>query len=155
MTGEPLDRVEEEVRAEERCAHRFFVDHVPAEEVVKLGPACAEMIDSFAGVPGPYMRQIGDLSLPKQWKQADLPVLVIYGTSDPATSAAESRYLVEIINSFRPSRAEYVEIPGMGHDFTRYASQKEFLNRRADPAPHPFEAKLLDVMFEWLDRQSR
>jgi pimeloyl-ACP methyl ester carboxylesterase len=153
MAGEPFDQVEIEMRAKEWCAHRFFVEHEPAEEVVKLGPVCADMIGSFAGVPGPYMQQIGDLSLPGQWKQVDIPVLVIYGTSDPATSAAESHLLVEIINSFHSGRATYVEIPQMGHDFTHFASQREYLNRRADPAPHPFETKLLDALFEWLDRQ--
>jgi hypothetical protein len=51
--GEPLDRVEAEVREYERCAHRFFVEHERAEEVSKRGETCAAMIRSFAGVPGP------------------------------------------------------------------------------------------------------
>jgi pimeloyl-ACP methyl ester carboxylesterase len=83
-----------------------------ADDVSKLGEQCADMIRSYAGMPSLYMQQIGDLSLAKQWKSADIPVLVIYGTSDPATSADESRYLVEIINSSHPGRASYVELPG-------------------------------------------
>ena len=154
LAGTPLDVVDTEVRAVERCLHRFFVDHQPEAEVVKAGPACADMIASFAGVPGPYMQQIGDLNLPAQWKQVDIPVLVIYGTSDPATSADESRYLAAVINSFHPGRATYLEIPGMGHDFARYASQREFMNRRNDAKPHPFETALLDSVLDWLDRQT-
>jgi alpha-beta hydrolase superfamily lysophospholipase len=151
LVGTPLDVVDAEVRAEERCLHRFFVEHEPVETVVKAGPTCAEMISSFAGVPGPYMQQIGDLNLPRQWKQVDVPVLVIYGTSDPATSAGESRYLVDIINHFHPGRATYLEIPGMGHDFGQFASQRAFLNRRTEPGPHPFETRLLDSVLEWLE----
>ncbi|MBZ5582732.1 MAG: alpha/beta hydrolase [Acidobacteriia bacterium] len=153
LMGVPLDVVDAQVRAEEKCAHRFFVEHQPAEEIVKLGPECEAMIRSYAGVPGAYMQQIGDLSLAKQWKQADIPVLVIYGTSDPATSAAEGRYLTEIINSFHPGRATYAEIREMGHDFTHFASQRDYLNRRNDPSPHPFETALLEVLFNWLERQ--
>jgi len=101
----------------------------------------------------PYMQQIGDISLAKQWKQIDAPVLVIYGTSDPATSADENRYLVDLINSFHPGRASYAEIPGMGHDFARYASQAAFLDRRKDPRPHPFDDEMLTVLLAWLEQQ--
>jgi hypothetical protein len=111
------------------------------------------MIRSFAGMPETYMHQIGDISLGKQWKQVDIPALVIYGTSDPATSADENRYLAEIINSFHPGRATYVEMPGMAHDFTRYASQAEFLNRRRDVPPHPYDNDLLDVLLKWLQQR--
>ena len=52
------------------------------------------------GMSSAYMQQIGDLSLGKRWKSVDIPALVIYGTSDPATSADEGRYLAELINSF-------------------------------------------------------
>jgi len=101
------------------------------------------MIRSYAGVPSTYMQQIGDLSLAKQWKQIDVPALVIYGTSDPATNADEGRYLVEIINTFHPGRASFVELPGMGHDFARCSSEGEFLCRRQDSKPHPFDDEVL------------
>ena len=104
-------------------------------------------------MPGPYMQQMGDLNLAKQWIQIDVPLLVIYGTSDPATSADESRYLVEIINTFHPGRASYVEIPGMGHDFALYSSQAEFLRRRQDSKPHPFDDDILDVIINWIQEQ--
>jgi hypothetical protein len=75
---------------------------------------------------------------------------VIYGTSDPATSADESRYLVDIINSFHPGRATYTEIAGMGHDFDRYSSQIDFLDRRKDPKPHTFDDEVLATVLGWL-----
>ena len=154
LAGEPPDQVDAEVRAHEKCAHHFYVLHEPAEAVVKLGEQCGEMIRSYAGVPSTYMQQIGDFSLAKQWKQIDVPVLVIYGTSDPATSADEGRYLVEIINTFHPGRASFVELPGMGHDFARYSSQAEYLRRRHDGRPHPFDDEALVVLTKWMDEQS-
>ncbi len=42
-----------------------------------------------------YMQQVADISMGKQWKNADIPVLMIYSTSDPATSTGESRYLAD------------------------------------------------------------
>lgn len=153
LVGEPLDEVDADVRAHAQCGYHFFLQHETAEEVSKLGEQCSAMIRSYAGLSYPYMQQIGDISLAKQWKQIDAPVLVIYGTSDPATSADEGRYLVDIINSFHSGRATYAEIPGMGHDFCRYSSQAEFLNRRKDPKPHPFDDEVLSTILAWLEQR--
>jgi uncharacterized protein len=155
LVGEPLDQVDSEVRAHAICAYHFFLQHEPSEEVAKLGAQCKDMIQSYAGMSAPYMQQIGDISLAAQWKRIDAPVLVIYGTSDPATSANESQYLAEIINSFHPGRATYTEIPGMGHDFGRYSSQADFLNRRNNPQPHPFDEDLLPVVLAWLEQHAQ
>jgi pimeloyl-ACP methyl ester carboxylesterase len=155
LLGEPLDQVDQEVRAHAICAYHFFLQHETAEEVAKLGEQCGEMIQSYAGMSAPYMQQIGDINLASQWKRIDAPVLVIYGTSDPATSADESRYLTEIINSFHPGRATYAEIPGMGHDFGRYSSQSDFLNRRQGSPPHPFDDAVLAVVLGWLEQHAQ
>jgi len=154
LAGEPLDQVDAEVRAHAECSYHFFVQHESGAEVSKLGEQCKEMIRSYAGVPDTFMHQIGDISLAKQWKQVDIPVLVIYGTSDPATSADESRYLATLINSFHPGRASYSEIEDMGHDFARYASEAAFLNRRADNSPHPYDDEIVTVVLKWLAANS-
>lgn len=153
LLGEPLDEVDRDVRAHELCAHHFYVEHESADKVMELGPPCVAMIQSYAGVPYTFMQQIGDINVAKQWKQVDVPVLVIYGTSDPATSADEGRYLAGIINSFHPGRATYTEIAGMGHDFQHYDSQAGFLNRRKDSKPHPYCDEVVEVVVNWFERQ--
>lgn len=152
LVGEPLDQVDADVRTHAKCAYHLFLQHETSDEVAKLGDQCKEMIGSYAGMSYPYMQQIGDISLAKQWKQIDAPVLVIYGTSDPATSADESRYLVDMINSFHPGRATYFEIAGMGHDFAHYSSQADFLDRSKGPRPHPFDDEVLAVVLGWLEQ---
>ena len=108
------------------------------------------MLRSNAGVPGSYMQQVGDIHLARQWKQVDLPVLVIYGSCDPVTSASESRYLVDMINSFHEGRATYVEVPRMGHDFGVYDEPADFLKRTRTKEPHPFNDQVLPVLLTWL-----
>jgi alpha-beta hydrolase superfamily lysophospholipase len=153
LIGESLDQVDADVREHAKCAYHFYVDHETAEEVAKLGAQCRDMLSSYAGMPYTYMQQVGDISLGKQWKQIDAPVLVVYGTSDPATSADEGHYLAGLINRFRPGKATYAEIAGMGHDFARYESQAEFLNRRNSPKAHPFDEELLTVVLNWLEQR--
>lgn len=152
LTGEPLDQVDQEVADHARCASAFYLDHKSSDEVARMGEQCAAMIRSYAGVPYTLLQQVGDLNIARQWESADVPVLVIYGTSDPVTSADESRYLVDVINSFHAGRASYAEVAGMGHDFGRYGSPLEYLNRRKDAKPHPFDDELVSTMVTWLNQ---
>lgn len=156
LVGEPFDEVDTDVRTNLPCLYHFHVEHQSGADVSKLGSDCAALVRSYAGVPDTYMHQIGDISLAKQWKQLDFPVLVIYGASDPVTSSDESSYLVNLINSFHPGRATYAELPGMGHDFARYASPADFMNRSAagQAPPHPYDDEILATILDWLSRQS-
>ena len=51
---------------------------LPTYVWAKLGNTCKEMIASNAGMSYPYLQQIGDINLARQWKQIEVPVLVIY-----------------------------------------------------------------------------
>lgn len=151
LVGEPFDQIDADVRAHVHCAYHFYLQHESSDEVAKLGNTCKDMIASNAGMSDAYMQQIGDINLAKQWKQIEAPVLVIYGTSDPATSADESRYLANIINSFHPGNATYREIAGMGHEFGRYDSQLVFLKEIGNTSkPHPFDEEVVTVVLGWL-----
>lgn len=153
LRGTAYDEVDRIVREYEACSHRFFVEK-QAPEVLRRTPACAAVLDPLASVPATYMQQVADINLPRQWRRIDAPVLVVHGTASPVTTASEGRYLAEVINSFHPGRARYVEVPGMGHDLARYASPREYLQRR-EGAPPPFHEGLLDVVCGWLDEQLR
>jgi pimeloyl-ACP methyl ester carboxylesterase len=145
------DQVDREAREYEACSHKFYVEKQRPEELAAT-PGCENMTAPFGLVPYTYMQAVADISLGRQWKNADFPVLVIYGTASPVTTARQSQYLAELINRFHPGRATYAEVPGMGHDFGRYDSQKDFL----DPAPgaeHPFHTGLMDVVLGWVDGQ--
>jgi pimeloyl-ACP methyl ester carboxylesterase len=143
------DKVDRAVREYEVCSHRFYVEKERPEHLAGI-PGCENMTEPFGPVPYSYMQAVADISLGKQWKEADFPVLVVYGTASPVTTAHQSRYLAELVNRFHPGRATYSEVPGMGHDFARYESQQEYLDR-GPGATHPFHTGLIEVMMGWLD----
>ncbi len=146
------DEVDAEVREYEPCSHRFFIEKQRPEELLKT-PACRSVVAPFGPVPYTYMQSVADISLGKQWRQSDFPVLVIYGTASPVTTAHQSQYLAETINRWRAGRAQYVEIPGMGHDFGRYRSMRDYLDR-SSAGGDGFHTGLLDVVLPWLERLS-
>lgn len=150
LIGQKPDEVDATVLANARCAFHFFVEHESSVDLSKRSPACVDMLNSYAGLADTYLHEVGDVSLGKQWKSVDIPVLVIYGSSDPATSADEGRYLTGLINAFHPGRATYAELSGMGHDFALYSSQTEFLERGSDPKPHAYDNELVSLVLKWL-----
>jgi pimeloyl-ACP methyl ester carboxylesterase len=149
LSGKPPDEVDREVRAYTGCSFRFYLEKVKPEDLLKT-PACRDMFAPFGSVPYTYMQGVAEISLGAQWKQADFPVLVIYGTSSPVTTARQSHYLVDLINRWHPGRATYAEVPGMGHDFNRYASPEEY--HRHPGSSQEFHTGLLEIVLPWLDR---
>jgi pimeloyl-ACP methyl ester carboxylesterase len=145
--GVPYDEVERSTRRYERCLHQFYVEKATAEQIVKNDRACRDIL--VPGIPDAYLHQVADLDLAAAWKALDVPTLVIYGGSDPATSPDESRYLVDMINSFHPGRATYLEVPGMAHQLNPEASKAAFLRDHggAHPQIHP---AILPAVRDWL-----
>jgi pimeloyl-ACP methyl ester carboxylesterase len=122
----PYDQADRTVRTTELCQHRFLVEKQTPEQILKTSPECKQAVNTF-GTSATYLQQIADLDLAVEWKKVNVPVLVTYGTSDPTTSAEENLYLVRIINSFHPGRAEYMEFPGMGHGLDLSPSPRAWL----------------------------
>jgi pimeloyl-ACP methyl ester carboxylesterase len=140
------DEVDVEVRDYELCSHKFFVEKLRPDELRAAN--CERVLTPFGAAPYTYMQSVGDISLGKQWRSGDFPVLVVYGTGSPVTTARQSQYLAELINRFRPGRAKYVEVPGMGHDLAKYRSMQDYVERQGGDG---FHTGLLDVMFAWLE----
>jgi pimeloyl-ACP methyl ester carboxylesterase len=153
LVGEPLDQVDDEVRQHAICAEHYFLAHENRDTVAALGQQCRDMIASNAGMSDAYMHQVGDINIARAWKQIDAPALVIYGASDPVTSADESRYLTMIINSFRPGHATYTEIAGMGHNFAQYKTPADFMNQPHDQKT-VYTQEFLTVVLDWLAKQA-
>lgn len=154
ILGQGYDEADRAVRITERCQHRFLIDKRTPEQVVKEMPACQDSVRTF-GVSASYLQQIADLDLSAEWKKVDLPVLVTYGTSDPTTSSEESHYLVNMINSFHPGRAEYMEFAGMGHGLDLSPSQRAWLEAIQKHQHGDFDSKFRERVENWMERLVR
>lgn len=149
LSGQLPAEVDDTVRRYEPCSHRFFVEKEKPEELLRT-PECQQVLTPLASAPYTYMQAVADISLGKQWKAADFPVLVVYGAASPVTTASQNQYLAELINRYHPHRATYVEVPGMGHDLNRYESQADYTENYTAPN-RTFHTGLIDALFAWVD----
>jgi pimeloyl-ACP methyl ester carboxylesterase len=145
----PYDEADGFVRLAEKCSHRFLVEKICPEQIVKDLPECRDYVNT-GGASYTYIQQIADIDLALQWKKVDAPVLVTWGTSDPTTSAEENRYLVDLINSFHPGRAEYAEFAGMGHGLDLSPSPRAWLEAIQKHQHGGFDQEFLDRVDSWL-----
>jgi pimeloyl-ACP methyl ester carboxylesterase len=150
LSGKDPEAVDRAVREYEVCSYRFFVEKLRPEELLK-DETCRAVTAPLAAVPYTYMQAVGDISLGRQWKGTNFPVLVVYGTASPVTTAHQNRYLAEMINRYHAGRATYVEVPGMGHDLGRYEDRQDYLDRAGSAAQHPFHMGLMTEIFNWID----
>ncbi|HJQ24524.1 MAG TPA: PDZ domain-containing protein [Blastocatellia bacterium] len=155
LLGESYDKVEAGVRARQLCNVRFYLQKQTPEMLAREAPDCLKQLP-LADISYKYMQQVADVNLAQEWKAPDIPVLVIYGTSDPTTDEEESRYLVNLINSYHPGRATFTRIDGMNHLFDREPSNKDgllVLTHKKEPGE--FEAAILTPIESWLDQMTR
>jgi hypothetical protein len=150
VAGKDPEAVDRAVREYEVCSHRFYVEKMRPDDLLKE-PACSAVMSPLSTVPYTYMQAVADISLGKQWKGTSFPVLVVYGTASPVTTSHQNRYLAELINRYRAGRATYVEVPGMGHDLGRYEDQRDYLERASTSTQHPFHMGLIEEITKWMD----
>jgi pimeloyl-ACP methyl ester carboxylesterase len=137
----------------EWAMHRLLIEGQSRASLLAERPAAAESI----GYPASddYVRQVAAQNLPALWAKLDLPVLVVYGTSDFITSEADSRAILDDVNSVHPGRGELKLVERMDHYLTDAADQKTSFKapRPWDltPAPHPaYQAAIEAVVGDWL-----
>jgi uncharacterized protein len=147
----PYDEMDRRLRTNERCNHRLLIERQTPEQVLKDSPDCSDFITYPAAYT--YMQQWAALNPAEEWKKVDVPVLVVYGTSDFVSTIADDPYMVDVINSFHPGHATLKAIPDMEHDLTKAASMEASLNRPAT-APVEFEPAVLDAINAWLQGQT-
>ena len=155
LLGKTYDETEAQARALALCNVRFYLQKQTPETLAREAPDCLKKLPVSA-VSYRYLQQIADLKLAEEWKKPDVPVLVIYGTSDPTTDESESRYLVNMINSFHPGRATYLPVEGMNHLFDREASKKDgLLVLQGEKEAGDFEPAVLTGIENWLEKLVR
>ncbi len=150
LRGTDYGEVDALVRQKAACNHRLYVERQTPDQIGRDAPGCAKLPIQPAA-PYTYMQQAAGLSLGAAWKGSAAPVLVLYGTSDYRTSAQEHQYLADMLNSFRPGRATFVQIEGMDHGFARAPSQRASLERTQGGQPQEvFHPQVLDEVQRWM-----
>jgi pimeloyl-ACP methyl ester carboxylesterase len=157
LEGKSPAEVADRMALKEWAMHQLLIEGQPRATLLAERPAAAAMIKYPAS--DAYLRQVAALNLPALWAPLDLPVLVVYGSSDFITSEADSRAILEDVNRPHPGRGELRIIDHMDHYLTDAADQATSFKapRPWDltPAQHPaYQATIEPVVGDWLVNQA-
>lgn len=150
LQGQSYTEVEAFARTNLQCLALFYLQGLSEADVVKAQPDCRDDLPSQAGMPATYFRDVARVNLAEEWKRSDVPVLVTYGTSDPLTSQEESKYLVNMINSFHPGHATYEEFDHMSHHFDQQPDKVQALRSLGDKHNGAYDASFVPRIEQWM-----
>jgi hypothetical protein len=101
------------------------------------------------GRPLAFHQQAQRQNWPAAWSQVKAPVLALYGEYDWFESRDAVRLIADVVNRGRPGSAEFRELPGLNHHFTRYPSRVAAFQEKggvADPS------EFVRIVLDWLHR---
>ncbi len=147
LKGESYDEVENLVRQKHFCNYRLYVEKQLPEQIAQEAPYCAQLPHQ-PPAPYTYMQQVASLNLAEVWKPLNIPVLILYGAADFVTSADEHQYLMNLVNSYHPGRAKFVQIEHMDHWLRRASSMQESMRNAEGGELQP---TVVAEIQQWLD----
>jgi pimeloyl-ACP methyl ester carboxylesterase len=133
-----------------QCMQKYMFDDLPEEQVEAQMPGC-KVHNSVYPVSAWYMRQVAALNIIQPWPKLDVPVLLIYGTSDFETELADHERIADVVNAAHPTYATVVPITGMSH-FLGQAATPQAAYADYGKAIEPYDSQLSDAVINWLQK---
>jgi uncharacterized protein len=150
LWGVAAEELEENLRTRGLCMGALTEGRLTPEAILAAHPECQQVLQFPAHHT--YRRQLFELNLPGDWRQVRVPVLVLYGTSDFLTSAAEHHFIAGTVNRQRPGLATLRLLENMDHYFNHVTSYEQSLRTAQGQEPAEFDARIYDVLTEWMTR---
>jgi pimeloyl-ACP methyl ester carboxylesterase len=101
------------------------------------------------GRPLAFYQQLQKLNLAGAWARVNVPILVLHGQFDWIMSREDHELIAQYVNSNRPDRARFVEVPEMGHTFQHYLSFADAFHGKEAP----FDRKPVQLVIDWLKQR--
>jgi pimeloyl-ACP methyl ester carboxylesterase len=144
-----------EMTARARFFARYLLQGESPEAISRSDPELGKVWSKLVGTKGDlhygrplaFHQQAQRQNWPAAWAQVQAPVLAMYGEYDWFEGRDAVRLIADIVNRQRPGTAEFREIPGLNHHFTRFPSAVAAYHEQggvADPA------EFVSIVLGWL-----
>ena len=156
LGGTDPARLSDEMKARERFFARYLLQGESPEAITHTDPALGEVWKRVVGASGElhygrplaFHQQAQRQDWPAAWARIDAPVLALYGEYDWFESADAVRLIADTVNRVHPGKADFHELAGINHHFTRYPSRTAAYREQggsADPG------EFVRTVLAWLD----
>jgi pimeloyl-ACP methyl ester carboxylesterase len=145
----PPGEADDYVRTNCDCAYRYVTEGLPAEEVARKYPACADLArDLEATRRHDFWLQLNKLNIPALWAAYDGQVLAAWGKADYISTRAEHELITGFVNQAHPGNGTFLEVPDSDHGMHMAADFQEAVNKQ-QVIYNPVVSRMFG---EWLDK---
>jgi pimeloyl-ACP methyl ester carboxylesterase len=157
LGGTDSARLSAEMTARARYFARYLLQGESPEAIAASDPELGKVWSRLVGTSGnlhygrplAFHQQAQRQNWPAAWAQVKAPVLAMYGEYDWFESRDAVRLIGDVVNRERPGSAEFRELAGLNHHFTRYPSRLAAYHEQggvADPS------EFVRIVLDWLHR---
>ena len=101
------------------------------------------------GRPAAFYHQLQRLNLEAAWSKVAVPTLALHGEFDWIMSRDDIEKIATSVNANAPGKAQFIEVPRMGHTFQHFASMATAFQSDEQP----FDASVLKILTDWFEKQ--
>ena len=136
LGGTAFDVMADEEKQFEKFNALLFVQRKSMEEALQEVPQMRQHFPDgrsyAAGKPVTYFQQIYDTNLAREWKEAKLPVVAIWGTSDFVASETDAEWLAAAVDAWLPGSGKLIRLPETDHWFNKAATFRQSMMQGPD-----------------------
>lgn len=157
LRGTDPKLIASEVNARAKYFARYLLEGQSPAEIAANDPDLGKVWPRIVGTsneghygrPFAFHQQAQAQNWAGAWANVRAPVLALYGEYDWFESRDAVAYIANIVSGQRPGSAEFRELPGLDHHFSRFASPREAFTSKGGK---PDAAPAVDAILQWMRR---
>jgi pimeloyl-ACP methyl ester carboxylesterase len=149
LGGDPPDTVDTKLQSKEYCMHRLLIAHELESQIEAADPSCKER-NGIYPVAAPYMQQVAALNVIEPWTRVNVPVLVVYGSSDYVVAPEDQRRIADVVNHVHPGLATLVPVEHMDHNLQIAATPADFYAANNLGTKTRYQIEFSDAVLRWI-----
>jgi hypothetical protein len=154
LGGDPPEVVDEKLQSKEYCMHRLLIAHDPESQIEADNPSC-KLRNGIYPVGAPYMQQVAALNVIEPWTRLDIPVLVIYGTSDYVVAPEDHQRIADVVNGRHSDLATIVAVDHMDHNLQFAATAADFYTANDQGLKTHYQSEFSEAVLHWMCGRER
>ena len=135
LEGYSPDSIDLFMRAEYKRLYGLFVEKKSPGEIEKEHPETSSVLFNYP-MHIKYFQQVADINIRGLWKNTNVYVCAMHGSSDFVSSSEEHELIVSIVNRNNPDMAEYTKIDNSDH-WELYAESKKVSKSHSSSEVNP------------------
>ena len=154
LGGDPPQVVDEKMQSKEYCMHRLLIARDPESQIEADNPSC-KLRNGIYPVGAPYMQEVAALNVIEPWTRLDVPILVIYGTSDYVVAPEDNQRIADVVNQRHSGLATIIAVDHMDHNLQFAATPADFSAANDQGLKTHYQPEFSEAVLKWICGRER